>query len=195
MAKESSILKQSLLEKIIPVLLVLSIGLAFAVGMLWQKVSNLEKGKTGSGTTGTTTTTTGTEQTQPVVTMDTIKGLFDKDLIKFGDANKKLIFVEMADPSCPYCHIADGFNAELAKSAGSQFQYVSDGGTYVPPGPEMQKLVEEGKASYVYIYFPGHGNGELAMKALYCANEKGKFWEVRDLLMTNAGYELMNTTV
>lgn len=37
---------KSLLEKATPFLLVLSIILAFFVGVLWQKVSNLEKGKT-----------------------------------------------------------------------------------------------------------------------------------------------------
>jgi len=40
--KEKS--SKGLFEKLGPVLLVLSIGLAFGVGVLWQKVSNLEKG-------------------------------------------------------------------------------------------------------------------------------------------------------
>ena len=39
-------LKGGLLEKLVPVLLVASIGLAFAVGVLWQKVSQLEGGGT-----------------------------------------------------------------------------------------------------------------------------------------------------
>jgi protein-disulfide isomerase len=30
---------------------------------------------------------------------------------------------------------------------------------------------------------------------MYCAFEKEKFWEVHDLLMTNAGYDLLNNTV
>jgi len=33
------------------------------------------------------------------------------------------------------------------------------------------------------------------MKALYCAFEKGKFWEANDLIMSSAGYNLMNNTV
>ena len=49
-AKEESP-EKSLIEKIVPVLLILSIGLAFMVGILWDKVSNLEKGNTGTGTT------------------------------------------------------------------------------------------------------------------------------------------------
>lgn len=190
MENESKSSKQGIIEKIIPILLVLSIGLAFVVGILWQKVSNIEKGNTVSLQPA--------EETQPTVNIDTIKELFSKDLIKFGDANSKVIFVEIADPSCPYCHVAGGYNPKLSASIDTQtnrFKYVSDGGDYAPPVPEMEKLVKEGKASYVYIYYPGHGNGEMAMKAVYCANEKGKFWEADNLIMSEAGYELMNTTV
>lgn len=174
----------------IPVLVVVAIGLAFFSGTLWQKVRSIDKtGKTGSNNEDTTA------QKGTAVSLDTIKSLFDKDVIKFGSADSKLIFVEMADPSCPYCAIADGNNPELASSAGANFQYKSDGGSYVPPGTEIEKLVKEGKASYVYIYYPGHGNGQMGMKALYCANEQGKFWEAKKLIMSNAGYKLMNDTV
>jgi protein-disulfide isomerase len=175
-------------EIFIPALVVLAIGLAFFSGTLWQKVQNLEKGSGGKENTTETTQ-------QPVaatVSLETIKGLFDKDLIKFGDAERKVLFVEISDPSCPYCHIAGGYNAQLAKSVGSRFQYVSDGGSYVPPVTEIEKLVKDGKASFVYIYYPGHGNGEMATKALYCANEQGKFWEVNKLLMSAEGYAIQN---
>src|SRR5512133_2937487 len=87
---------------LIPALVVVAIGLAFFSGTLWQKVRNLEKGAVT--TTGTTATA------KPSVTIKTIKDLFNKDVIKFGDNNSKLIFVEMSDPSCPYCHIAGGYN-------------------------------------------------------------------------------------
>lgn len=178
----------------IPVLVIVAIGLAFFSGTLWQKVQNLEK---GTAADKGTTTPQGTTQ-QPTVTLDTIKGLFGKDVLKFGDASKKVLFVELADPSCPYCHIADGFNPTLAASVDTQtnrFKYISAGGKYDPPVSEMKKLVDAGKASYAYIYYPGHGNGEMGMKALYCANDQGKFWEARALIMNSAGYELMNTTV
>lgn len=190
MAKGEGLLKQSLVEKIVPILLVLSIGLAFMVGVLWNKVSSLEKGGTA-----TKNTTTQVQPTQPAVSVDTIKSLFSKDLLKFGDANRKVLFVEIADPSCPYCAAADGENRTIYKSLGEKFKLNIDGGGYVAPVTEMKKLVDAGKASYVYIYYPGHGNGELGMKALYCAQEKGKFWEVRDLVMNDEGYTLLNTTV
>ncbi len=120
-----------------------------------------------------------------IVTLPIIKGLFDKDLIKLGDGDREFLFVEISDPSCPFCHIAGGKNDTLVKSWDKT-------GKYVPPVPEMKKLVDQGKASYVLIYSPGHGAGEMGMKALYCAFEAGKFWEVNDLLMSNEGYILMN---
>lgn len=168
----------------IPALVAVSIGLAFFSGTLFQKVKNIEKGTANTATTP--------ETTQVEVSIDTIKGLFDKDLIKFGNKDSKLIFVEMSDPSCPYCHIAGGHNSKLAEAVGARFKYVSEGGTYNPPVAEMEKLVKEGKASFIYIYYPGHGNGEMAMKALYCANEQGKFWEAKSLLMSDPGYAIQN---
>lgn len=168
---------------IVPVLVVVAVGLAFFSGTLWQKVKNLEKGTSTDKTTDTAAVK---------VDLNTIKGLFDKDVIKFGNAKSKLIFVEMSDPSCPYCHIAGGYDPEIAVSAGDRFKYVSNGGSYIPPVTEMEKLVKEGKASFIYIYYPGHGNGEMAMKALYCANEQGKYWEVKKLIMSDAGYAIQN---
>ena len=47
----------------------------------------------------------------------------------------------------------------------------------------------------VWLYTPGHGNGEMGTKALYCAFDAGKFWEAHDKLMTNKGYELLNNTI
>jgi protein-disulfide isomerase len=175
----------------IPVLVIVAVGLAFFSGTLWQRVKNLEKAGTGTGTG----TTAQAPAAAPAVSLDTIKGLFGKDLIKFGDASKKVLFVEMADPSCPYWHAADGQNHTIYKSLGATFQLKADGGNYVSPTTEMKKLVDAGQAGYVYIYYPGHGNGQVGMAALYCANEKGKFWEAHALLMDDAGYTLMNTTV
>lgn len=184
--------KTGLLEKFVPILLVMSLGLAFTVGVLWQKVSSLEKAK-GTATAGTTTTAQ--QPANPTVSLDTLKGLFSQNLIKFGDANRKLLFVEVVDPSCPYCHVASGDNPELAAQIGTQFKYSSAGGQYQPPVPEMRKLVDSGKASIAFIYFPGHGNGEMGMKSLYCAFDQGKFWEAHNLIMSDAGYKLMNDTV
>lgn len=132
---------------------------------------------------------------QPTVTLNQIKDAFGKAQIKFGDVNKKLVVLEIADPSCPFCQIAAGKNGALNKQVGDRFTLVADGGTYLAPVPELQKLVESGQAAFAWIYFPGHGAGEMGTKAMYCANEKGKFWAVHDLLMSAKGYDLLNNTV
>lgn len=132
---------------------------------------------------------------QPTVTLKQVQNTFSKALIKFGDTSKKVVVVEVADPSCPYCQIAAGLNPELNKQAGSQFTLVSDGGSYVAPVPEVEKLVNDGKAAFAFLYTPGHGNGEMGTKALYCAFENKRFWEVHNLLMTSKGYDLLNNTV
>jgi protein-disulfide isomerase len=183
----------NLIDRFVPILLLATIVLAFIVGMLWERVNNLEKGG-GAATTGTTQANQQQAAQGPNVTLAQIKDLFKKDVVKFGDANRKVVFVEVSDPSCPFCHIAGGLNSTL-NSQSPQFKLVKDGGTYIAPVPEMKKLADSGKASYVWIYFPGHGAGEMGAKALYCANEKGKFWAVNDLLMTSKGYDLLNNTV
>ena len=132
---------------------------------------------------------------QPQISLDTIKGLFTKDVVKFGKGDKKLLMVEVSDPSCPYCHVAGGANPEIGSQMGPQFKLVAQGGTYVPPLPEMKKLVDQGKADFVWLYTNGHGNGELATKAIYCAFDQGKFWQAHDLLLSAKGYTLINDVV
>ena len=129
------------------------------------------------------------------VSIDKVKALFNDKNIVLGDKNSKLLIVEFSDPSCPFCSIASGKNPELNKQVGNQFLMKDQGGTYVAPEPEIRKLVDEGKAAFVWLFANGHGNGELATQALYCANESGKFWEVHDLLMGTKGYDLLNDTV
>lgn len=168
---------------------------AFALGSLYTKVKFLEK--TPVAAPAPTANPQAAAQPPPdaQVTADQLKEVFAKALIKFGDANKKLMLVEVGDPSCPYCHVAGGLNPTLNNQIGEQFKLVAEGGKYVAPIPEMKKLLDAGKASFVFLYSPGHGNGEMGTKALYCAFEKGKFWEVHDKLMTNEGYSIINETV
>ncbi len=162
-------------------------AIGFVVGAMWSKLKTL----------GQTPQPQAQQQqaAAPKIDIKTIKGLWDKNVIKFGDAGEKNLLVEVADPSCPYCHVAAGLNPELSGQIGPQFKLVADGGTYVAPVLEMKKLVDSGKAAFVWVYTSGHGNGEMGTKAMYCAYDQGKFWEVHDKLMTNKGYALLNDTV
>jgi protein-disulfide isomerase len=186
-------------EKTTPILVVLLIVASFAIGSMWTKIQYLQTSPTvqpnPSPTAGQPT-----QPTAPSVSLDKIKAQFADGFIHFGDANRKVLFTEISDPSCPFCHFAAGGNPELVDETIKQnpkmirFKPLSVGGTYNPPVPEMKKLVDAGKASFVWIYANGHDNGELGTQAFYCAFEKNKFWEVHDLLMSNKGYEAMNTT-
>lgn len=184
-------------SKATPVFVILLVVAAFLIGSFWTKIQYLEGSKTPS--TGTAATPPAATQQQPpaapVVKIEQVKNTFNKSKIKFGDANSKLLIVEISDPSCPYCQAAAGKNGALNKQIGNQFVLVADGGTYLAPVPEIKKLVDSGKASFAYIYFPGHGNGEMGTKAMYCAFASGKFWQVHDKLMSSEGYDLLNNTV
>lgn len=169
--------------------LFLILAIVIFLGFLTYRVNRLEKILSQN-------TNQNDKQPAPAtVTIDQVKKLFSKDFIHFGEANNKLLIVEVSDPSCPFCHIAGGQNPEIATQAGDRFKYQSQGGSYIPPLTEIKKLVDQGKASFAFLYSNGHGNGQLAAQALYCANEKGVFWPVHDKLMTNEGYNLINETV
>jgi len=192
---EDSKKSPNILGKLSPILLVLSIVLAFIVGLLYQKITSLKE-ETQKVAGEQTAVPDPNAPKQVSVNMDQIRGLFDKDVIKIGDKDSKLVFVEVADSSCPYCSIASGKNSELNNSvSGGRFKLVEDGGEYIAPVPEMEKLVKAGKAAYVYMYLNGHGSGEMAAKALYCANDQGKYWEVHDLIMSAKGHDLITNTV
>ncbi len=177
---------------ILIILLVILVGAAYFIGNLTAKVQYLQNSPSAVAPAAAGTTPAAAAPVS-TVTIAQIKDLFKKDIIKFGNANSKLLFVEVSDPSCPFCHMAAGKDPEL-NNQSPQFKMVADGGTYIPPVPEFKKLVDAGKAAFAYIYDPGHGNGEMGVKALYCAFEKGKFWEVHNLIMSEKGYEIQNGT-
>jgi len=176
-------------ETIVVLLLVVA---AFFGGFYFSK----NTGTTSNSATATPTVVVQQQQAAAaVINIDEVKALFNENNLVFGNKDSKLLIVEFSDPSCPYCHVAAGKNSALNKQIGAQFLMKADGGSYVAPEPEIKKLVDSGKAAFVWIYANGHGNGELATEALYCANESGKFWQVHDKLMSAEGYTLMNTTI
>lgn len=101
--------KLGFLEKFVPVLILVSFIMAFFVGILWQKVSLLEKGGSSSSTGTTTGTTAGAQpaagspnqklsadeakKVPPVTDSDRINGSKDADIL----------MIEYSDFECPYC--------------------------------------------------------------------------------------------
>jgi len=191
--------EKSFLEKASPLMAVLIVVMSFALGAMWSKNKYLESGVATGGTRAADAQAGDVAEPEPKVQVskDKIKEVFSKNVIKFGDANKQILFIEAADPSCPYCHVASGLNPELSAQMdpSGRFTPTSAGGAYVSPVLEMKKLVDSGKAAFAWVYTNGHGNGEVATKLLYCAHEQGKFWEVHDKMMTNEGYGIINNQV
>lgn len=187
--------RKTIAERIFPLLLAMLFLETFLLGAMWTKVKYLEQEVAKAPTGGAPVAGQQQPPAQVEVTQDQIKNVFSSGVITFGDPNAKLLLVEIADPSCPFCHVAAGHNPELSSQMGAQFKLASDGGTYVSPVIEMKKLVDSGKAAFAWVYSNGHGAGEVATKAMYCAHDQGKFWQAHDLLMSNKGYELINNVV
>ncbi len=189
--------KQTFLSSPVAILIgsvIIAGAILISNGIIPLKIAS--KNDTKAVVANPTDTTQAPQPSQPpAVTLSQVKDAFNKSFIKFGDTNKKLIAIEISDPSCPFCQAAAGQNSSLNKQMGTQFVLVADGGTYVAPVVEIEKLVSSGKASFAWIYYPGHGAGEMGTKAFYCAFEKGKFWEVHNQIMSEKGYDLLNNTV
>lgn len=184
-------MKQSITQYLMVILLVAG---AYLLGVYKTKTEFLEKGAANTVAQVAAPAQTGAQTTPTTVDLAKIQDKFDGKHITFGDKNAKLLITEVSDPSCPYCHIAGGLHPEL-NNGSSQFKMVKDGGTYEPPVTEIKKLVQSGKASFIFLFAPGHGNGEVGTQAMYCAYDQGKFWEAHDVLMTKAGYDLLNDVV
>ncbi|MEI6326603.1 MAG: thioredoxin domain-containing protein [Candidatus Roizmanbacteria bacterium] len=177
---------------------ILAVLVAILIGYLTFKVSDLEKRIKVIESKPAAAAQPQAQDTQKPVEMDKIKALITKGNIMLGDQKSKLIIVEFSDPSCPFCHVAVGLNPEVSAAmsgTGDRFKTVANGGTYVAPVQEIRKLVDANKILYIPMYANGHGSGEIAAQALYCAQEKNAFWPTHELLFTKAGYDLINDTV
>ncbi len=164
--------KDGLLEKLVPILLLASIILAFVVGILWQKVSQLEGG--GAKVSGTTTgTDTGSVPTNPglaqgKLTEDQVKKIpqiSNEDHVR-GNKNAKVFLIEYSDFECPFCQ---------------RFH------------PTTQQVLKEYKddVALVFRHFPLdqiHPKARPAANASECITELGgeeAFWKFADEVFTN----------
>ncbi len=158
-------------EKATPLLVVLLVVAAFAIGSMWTKIQYLQKGtvqvagaQTGAGAQQPTAPTA---PSAPTVPTKVNVAVGPNDPVK-GNPNAKLTIVEFADYQCPYC---------------ARFQ----SGTL----PSILKdYVDTGKARFVFknLAILGKESTDAANAAL-CAKEQNKFWEYHDKLFSSQSGE------
>ncbi len=166
----------ALLEKFMPVLLVITVALAFLVGVLWQKVSLLE-GRKASGTALAPSDQGGGEVNGKLSEEQAgkVEKPNDKDHIR-GSLAAEIFLIEYSDLECPFC---------------KQFH------------PTAQQAVDEyqGKVTWVYRHFPLdtlHPKADKEAEATECAFELGGqdgFWKLVDKIFevtpSNNGLDLV----
>ncbi len=155
---------RSLIEKIVPVLMIASIALAFAVGVLWQKVQNLEGGGirvAGNTTVGAANPSGAAAQPAAAGSADQVKKLQKDDHVR-GDRNSRVLLIEYSDYECPFC---------------KRFH------------PTTQQILDtyKGKVALVYRHYPlpFHANAQKEAEASECINELGgndAFWKYTDAI-------------
>ena len=158
--------KTGIFERFAPVLLLLSVVLAFVVGVLWQKVSNLENG--GTANLGNNNLPAAPAAPQGKLTEDQAKkvpALSDSDHIR-GTKDAEIVLIEYSDLECPFC---ERFHP-TAKQAFDEYK---------------------GKVAWVYRHFPLvsiHPRAMPSANAAECvANLAGNdgFWKFVDMIFSN----------
>lgn len=145
-------------DKLSPAILIVSIGLAFTVGVLWQKVQNLETG--GAKTSGVQV---GGQQAAAIPSYgsaDQVEKLRKDDHIR-GSKDSRILLIEYSDLECPFC---------------KKFH------------PTAKQVVDEykDKVAWVYRHFPLdqiHQKADKEAEAVECAYELGgddSFWKLTD---------------
>ena len=156
--------KEGLLERFVPILLVLTIALAFAVGVMWNKISTMEKGRltVNSGTAGTAPDVNGKLSEAQVKNLEPVSA---KDHIR-GSLDAEVYLIEYSDLECPYC-------AAFHPTA-------------------KQALSEYGdKIAWVYRHFPLdtiHPRANPAANAAECVADLGgndAFWKFVDTIFAD----------
>lgn len=171
--------RDGLLEKFVPILLVASIGLAFVVGLLWQKVQNLESGLGTKVAVTAGTSEDNNPQAAPQVPpqVGEVDPVTEDDYVR-GDRNARIALIEYSDLECPYC---------------KRFH------------PTAQQAVDEygGEVMWVYRHFPLeqiHSKAPKQAEALECAGKLASnegFWALTDKIfeVTPSNDGLDNTTL
>lgn len=142
-------------------LILLLIIASFLIGVLFTKVSYLEKSQTPTAAAPSAQTGTQPQQPQgPVAGQKVDVGHFPVR----GNKDAKVTIVEFADFRCPFCE-----------------QYFSQ------TEPQIFKdYVDTGKVKYAFRQFPFLGPASnVAADAAECANDQGQFWAYHEWLYKN----------
>lgn len=153
-------------DKVIPVLVVLLVAAAFAVGLLYGKVSVYEKGATKAAVqeaaAGDTAQAPQAIPTEGPLTDDQWNKVVAGAALVKGDKDAKVTVVEFTDYQCPFCE-----------------RYFTE--TYT----QLEKdYIDTGKIRYIMrdLPLPFHPNAKPAALAARCAGEQDKYWEMHDVL-------------
>lgn len=154
--------KSSIFEKLTPALLVVTIGLAFLVGVLWQKVTNLEGGKTNTNLNANVAADNAALSAGKLEkdAADKVVKPDETDHVK-GSLDADIILLEYSDLQCPFCQ---SFHSVIEQAVNDY----------------------NGKVAWVYRHLPLetiHPQALPAALAAECVNEfagKDAFWKFVD---------------
>lgn len=137
------------------------------------------------------------EQKNDITQEEKVMGVDINTLVEGGEVlgpqDAPVTIIEFSDPSCPYCAAAAGADIVAGQDEdGNDIHLISDylkanDPQWQAPGPELEKLARAGKVRLVFRYYPGHGTGEEAMQAAWCAasQDKDKFWQYLQVIFAN----------
>lgn len=152
--------KNSIQDKILPVMIIALIGAAFALGMMWGKVQVYEKGESVAQT-GEIDDALIPEE---VIELDEEgqKELLADSVFVYGDENASVAVVEFTDYECPFCK-----------------KYVDDTMESI-----ISDYVDTGKVKYIVRDLPlgFHSNAISAAMSVRCANDQGQFSGMHGLI-------------
>lgn len=163
-------------EKVAPIMLVVIIGLAFAVGVLWQKVSALDSGSTSTRTAGSAANPQAAAPQAPPQAGE-VEPVTQDDHVR-GNRNARIALIEYSDLECPFCK---SFHP-TAKQAIDEY---------------------DGDVMWVYRHFPLdqiHSKADKQAEAVECAGKlagNDGFWKMTDKIfeVTPSNNGLDNSTL
>ncbi len=155
-------------DKLVPFLVALVIIAAFAVGLLYGKVTVYEQGggnKVAQGGNQPTTETQPVPEEKTQLTEEEWAEVISKAEMVKGSDSAKVTIAEFTDYQCPFCS-----------------RYYSDAYLSI-----MKDYVDTGKVKYMLFDLPlsFHPNAKPAALAARCAGDQGKYFEMHDQLFLN----------